>query len=63
MPTTRAAEGLTIGQAAKRLGTDVATVRTWVQDHPLFCPATREGRKVRIPARWVEQLRAVAVPN
>lgn len=43
---------LTFGQAASRLGVDVQTVRRWVRTEQ--CPVVRDGRKVRIPAAWVD---------
>jgi len=45
--------GLTLGQAARRLGVDVQTIRRWVRTEQ--CPSVRVGRAVRVPAAWVEQ--------
>lgn len=44
--------GLTLSEAARRLGEDVNTVRRWVRTEQ--CPVLRDGRKVRIPAAWVD---------
>jgi excisionase family DNA binding protein len=44
---------LTFAQAAERLGVDVHTIRRWVRTEQ--CPAIRDGRKVRIPAAWVDE--------
>lgn len=46
--------GLTVGQAAARLGVDVQQVRRWVRTEQ--CPTVREGRRVRIPAAWVDAI-------
>ncbi|MDC8980672.1 helix-turn-helix domain-containing protein [Mycobacterium marinum] len=43
---------LTFGQVAARFGVDVLTVKRWVRTEQ--CPSIREGRRVRIPAAWVE---------
>lgn len=45
------ATGLTFGEAARRLGVDVQTVRRWARTEQ--CPVIREGRAVRVPAAWV----------
>jgi excisionase family DNA binding protein len=55
MPTNHTA-GLTFGQAASRLGVGVLTIRSWVRTDR--CPVIRDGRKVRIPADWVDELLA-----
>lgn len=47
--------GLTLGEAARRLGEDVNTVRRWVRAEQ--CPVIRDGRKIRIPAAWVDDPR------
>lgn len=44
--------GLTPGEAARRLGEDVNTIRRWVRTEQ--CPMIRDGRKLRIPAAWVD---------
>ena len=54
--STPATELLTFAQAAERLGVGVLTVRTWVRTDR--CPVVREGRRVRIPAAWVDDLLA-----
>lgn len=59
--TTAPAEGFTIAQAARRLGVQAPTVRQWVRTNSI--PVTREGRKVRIPAWFVEWLPTVAIPG
>lgn len=41
---------LTFAQAAERLGVDVHTIRRWVRTEHI-----RDGRKVRIPAAWVDE--------
>jgi excisionase family DNA binding protein len=43
---------LTVAQAAQRLGVDVHTMTRWVRAEQ--CPSVRVGRKVRIPAAWVD---------
>jgi excisionase family DNA binding protein len=43
---------LTFAQAAERLGVGVLTIRQWVRTEQ--CPVVRDGRKVRIPAAWVD---------
>lgn len=45
---------LTFGQVANRLGVDVTTVRRWVRTEQ--CPVIRDGRKVRIPVTFVDDL-------
>jgi excisionase family DNA binding protein len=45
-------QNLTLTQTAERLGVGVPDVRRWVRNEQ--CPVVREGRKVRIPAEWVE---------
>jgi len=47
---------LTFGAAAARLGVDVTTIRRWVRTEQ--CPVIRDGRTVRIPASFCEQLEA-----
>ncbi len=49
-------ELLTTGQAAQRLGIGALTVAAWIRQDR--CPVIRDGRKVRIPASWVEELLA-----
>ena len=49
---TTAVAGLTFGQTAARLGTDVRTIRKWV--HNGQAPVVVTGHKQRIPASWVE---------
>lgn len=49
-------ELLTFAQVATRLGVGVLTVRQWVRTEQ--CPVVRDGRKVRIPASWVDAQRA-----
>jgi excisionase family DNA binding protein len=49
-------ELLTFAQVAQRLGVGVLTVRQWVRTEQ--CPVVRDGRKVRIPAEWVDELLA-----
>jgi excisionase family DNA binding protein len=46
------AELLTFAETAQRLGVGVLTVRQWVRTEQ--CPVIREGRRVRIPAAWVD---------
>ena len=56
MTTNITSELLTFAQAAERLGVGVLTIRSWVRtDH---CPVVRDGRRVRIPAQWVDGLLA-----
>jgi excisionase family DNA binding protein len=43
---------LTFGEVAARFGVDVVQVRRWVRTEQ--CPTIREGRRVRIPAAWVD---------
>jgi excisionase family DNA binding protein len=45
-------DGLTFTQTAQRMGVGVHDVRRWVRTEQ--CPVIREGRKVRIPAAWVD---------
>ena len=50
--TTATTDLLTFAQTAERLGVDMLTVRQWVRTEQ--CPVVRDGRKVRIPAAWVD---------
>ena len=45
-------ELLTFAEVAERLGVGVLTVRQWVRTEQ--CPTVRVGRRVRIPAAWVD---------
>jgi excisionase family DNA binding protein len=47
-----ARESLTFAEVAKRLGVDVNTIRRNVEADQI--PVVCRGRKVRIPAEWVE---------
>jgi excisionase family DNA binding protein len=54
-PTRREPTGLlTLAQVAARLGIHVLTVRRWVRT--VQCPTVRDGRRVRIPSSWVDEL-------
>ena len=47
-----APELLTFAETAERLGIGVLDVRRMVRTEQ--CPTVRDGRKVRIPAAWVD---------
>ena len=50
--TANSPELLTFAQAARRLGVGVLDVRRLVRTEQ--CPVVRDGRRVRIPAAWVD---------
>jgi excisionase family DNA binding protein len=52
--TTPPENTMTFGQVAARLGVEVTTIRRWVRTEQ--CPTLRDGRRVRIPAAWVDGL-------
>lgn len=43
---------LTPAQAAQRLGVHTDDIRRWIKTEQ--CPVVKDGRKVRIPALWVD---------
>lgn len=43
---------LSVAQTAQRHGVTVQDVRRWIRTEQ--CPVIRDGRKVRIPAAWVD---------
>ena len=53
-PTTSPGRLLTFGQAAARLGVGVSDVRRMARTER--CPTVRVGRRVRIPAAWIDEL-------
>ncbi|WP_094357629.1 MerR family transcriptional regulator [Mycobacterium marinum] len=50
--TQRPERGLTFGEVAARFGVDAPQVKRLVRTEQ--CPTIRDGRRVRIPAAWVD---------